>query len=1012
MWDCRRVAPVFLALAVLLAGAPLQWGLSTAFAQNAGMPVAVRSAEHTGYSRIVFDIRGRFRHETSIENNRLIMRFDRPVLFDFDRLGRVPMANVGVPTQRVDNGGQIVEFAVPEGATLRQFNSGTSLVIDVLAPGEEERAVAAVRGRLVPQRSAGAANAPGGGAADAGTLGQPTANDAAGAPDRAGPSPTPQQAVVVPEPDPLATVPDFPDTDAVEGGDFKVTYEVVQGLPQFSFDWAYPVAAAAFIRAGYLWVVFDEPARADLSAVTPYLNEQLLSAEQIPNLEATLLRFKLAEAAGLQAMQQGSRWTVSVRNAPMDPNKSIMLARQETNEDGFRIFIPLERPGSKLRLYDPEVGDEITVVPLVGSGIGIPRSRRFAQFQVLASAQGLVMQSFSDQVVITRFTNGVSIGSVANLALSAPQLSGRLGEVTGRGTAIDARRIIELDKWRLGNLSGFTARKQELFRALANDDITNINNRRWDLARFYLGHRMASESLAFLQLMIEEDPTLSESPPFLAVRGVALFRLGRQEAARQDLFESRLDTETDIYLWRAMVAEASGNPQEALQLYERGREILDLYDDLAKADFQLVATRAALDIGRIDFANWELAWLRRQPLTDYQRAEDDYLEGRFLLLMGEIPEAMAYFDGVDERANRRAAALAKFALAKSSFERGEISPEDAAEEMEQLRYSWRGDLFEFQLLETLGNLYLDNDQPRLGLETLRDAVTNFPTGERGRAIAGRMSKAFRDLFLSADADKLPPISALALYYDFRELTPLGADGDQMIRRLTDRLVSVDLLDRAADLLDHQVRFRLEGAAQALIATRLAKIYLLNDAPKMAMEIIRLTRQAKLPLDIVNQRSLVEARILTQLNRFEEADVLLDSAVGEEVVTLRADIYWGAQNWAKTAAITGDILGTRWRNLEVPLSEQERTYLIRNAIANSMLGDQTALAVLRSRYLVVMQSGRFANAFDVMTSPEQQSSARIRKVARETATIDRLQSFMVAYRNEFLQGNTTAVSMAN
>lgn len=1027
MWASKRIAPALLGLAVLLIQplhGNLQWS-GAAFAQAPAATIAVRSAEHSGYSRIVFDVRGRYSYQAEIENNRLIMRFDRAVQFDFDRLGRVPLANVGVPVQRTDGGREIVEFAVPEGATLRQFNAGTSLVIDVLAPGEEERAVAIVTGQPVANPAPGGGDSAGQGAAAPGPAtgtGTGTDTDAVASgqdttsPGQSAPATSPPDAVVagvtLPEPDPLATVPDFPAADSLGGGDFKVTYEVIQGLPQFGFEWAYPVAAAAFLRAGYLWVVFDEPARADLTAVTPYLNQQLLSAEQIPNLEATLMRFRIADAAGLQAMQQGSRWTVSVRNAPIEPNKSVMLARQETNEDGFRIFIPLDRPGSKLRLFDPEVGDEIEVVPLVGSGIGISNNRRFAQFEVLASAQGLVMQRYSDQVVITRFTNGVSIGSVANLALSAPQLSGRIGEISGNAGTVDARRIIELDKWRLGDLTSFVKRKQELFRALAKDDPSNINDRRWDLARFYLGHRLASEALAILTLMIEEDPTLSESPPFLAVRGVSYYRLGRQEEARQDLFQSRLDAETDVYLWRAMVAEASGNPQEALQLYERGREILDLYADEAKADFQLVATRAALDIGRIDFANWELAWLRRQPLTPYQRAEDDYLEGRFLLLMSEIPEAMAYFDGVDERSNRRAAAHAKFALAKSSFERGEISAEDAAEEMEQLRYSWRGDLFELNLLEALGGLYLDNGKYRDGLETLRDAVTNFPKGERGRAIAGRMSAAFRKLYLDSAADEIPPISALALYYDFRELTPLGADGDQMIRRLTDRLVSVDLLDRAADLLDHQVRFRLEGAAQALIAVRLAKIHLLNNTPDKAMEIIRLTRQSKLPMDIVNQRNLVEARVLTELDRFEEADVLLTNAVGEEVVPLRADIYWGAQDWRKAAAITDQILGSRWSDTATPLSEQDRSYLIRNAISHSMIGDKPSLALLRARYMEAMQSGRFANAFDVITSSEQQSSARIRKVARETAAVDSLQSFMVAYRNEFLQSATTAVSLAN
>ena len=45
----------------------------------------------------------------------------------------------------------------------------------------------------------------------------------------------------------------------------------------------------------------------------------------------------------------------------------------------------------------------------------------------------------------------------------------------------------------------------------------------------------------------------------------------------------------------------------------------------------------------------------------------------------------------------------------------------------------------------------------------------------------------------------------------------------MIRRLADRLVSVDLLDQAADLLQYQVDHRLQGAARAQVAIRLGVI---------------------------------------------------------------------------------------------------------------------------------------------------------------------------------------------
>ena len=90
---------------------------------------------------------------------------------------------------------------------------------------------------------------------------------------------------------------------------------------------------------------------------------------------------------------------------------------------------------------------------------------------------------------------------------------------------------------------------------------------------------------------------------------------------------------------------------------------------------------------------------------------------------------------------------------------------------------------------------------------------------------------FRSLFLDGDADQMEPVRALALYYDFRELTPVGKEGDEMIRLLADRLVAVDLLDRAAQLLEHQVKFRLRREKKAQIGVRLAAIHL-TDIPQM------------------------------------------------------------------------------------------------------------------------------------------------------------------------------------
>src|SRR6185312_12143697 len=112
--------------------------------------------------------------------------------------------------------------------------------------------------------------------------------------------------------------------------------------------------------------------------------------------------------------------------------------------------------------------------------------------------------------------------------------------------------------------------------------------------------------------------------------------------------------------------------------------------------------------------------------------------------------------------------------------------------------------------------------------------------------------------------------ALAIYYDFSKLTPIGRRGDELIRRLADRLVSVDLLDQAAELLDYQVKYRLSGVAKAQVAAKLAWIQLLNGKPAPAIQALADTRIADIPQELREQRLMLEARALSELGRYDAA----------------------------------------------------------------------------------------------------------------------------------------------
>ena len=70
---------------------------------------------------------------------------------------------------------------------------------------------------------------------------------------------------------------------------------------------------------------------------------------------------------------------------------------------------------------------------------------------------------------------------------------------------------------------------------------------------------------------------------------------------------------------------------------------------------------------------------------------------------------------------------------------------------------------------------------------MRTALQVHPDSDRTRTIQDDAATAFNGLFLGGKGDAMPAIEALSLFYDFREMTPIGRKGDEMIRRLADRL---------------------------------------------------------------------------------------------------------------------------------------------------------------------------------------------------------------------------------
>ncbi len=782
------------------------------------------------------------------------------------------------------------------------------------------------------------------------------------------------------------------------GGLLVTTTEDEEG---FALVFAPPsrMTAAVFRRAGVLWVVFERAMAVDQSAVdispgTPVAT-RVTAMETIDLPNATVLRYRLRGGYDVAVAERGRRWFVYLKDGATVPRR-VLSPRVEIGEAGARVFVPIDDPGPRIDVTDPDVGDTISIVPIPGNAVGMIRDRRFPQFTLLKSAQGVVVVPLDERVEVRRYTNGVAIQADGGLELS----EGLLGRTLESGAA-RPRRLVDLAAWRGGGPRDFRRREERLLVRLSLADPAQRPAVRWDLARFYLGYGMGPEGMAELALLAADQPAIADAPEYHAAKGIAAFLLNRPDEAMKALNDPRLDAESEVWLWRTRVYERLGWHAVAVQAYLQGREALVEQDPDFAVAVRLAAARAMIETSAFEKAKAELDDLEVLALDGKAAIETAWLRGRLAEATGDLASAREIYRDVAASLDRRLSVMARLALVELDLSSGDVSVGEAIEELERLHYAWRGDMLELRVLDRLGDLYVRAGRYRAALESWENAVAAFRDSPQARRIAAKMADVFRRLFLEGEADRLPAIKALGLFYDFRELTPLGADGDRMIRHLVDRMVELELYDRAAELLEHQVRFRLEGAAQSSVAVPLAKIYLLAGKPEKAIDILRATRQQLLAADVISARRRVEARALAELGRFEEAAAIIERERGREAELLRIDFYWGARDWKNLVRAVRRLLATR-RSAGAPLDSDEQRSLVRMALALSFLDDRTALTELRRKYGRLMRDGTLAGLFDLLTSPEPPDLNTLQQISEQMAGLAAFGSYLDRYREEFVR----------
>jgi tetratricopeptide (TPR) repeat protein len=753
--------------------------------------------------------------------------------------------------------------------------------------------------------------------------------------------------------------------------------------------------AAAFRRGDTVWLVFDSLKPIDVEAIRAKGGAMIGEVSRMPLEKGQAVRIRLTRPLvySLTSEEVGkeTNWLLTLADKILATPLPLMMSRNITDPTLANIAIPFANPGLLHKFTDPDAGDLLYVVTGQRPVRGFIKRQDLVDLSLLESAHGIAIKPNSDEIGVEVGSDKVILGKKGGLTLSPVDVSAERAP-----TAV--RPVFNPEGWRRGQAEDFWTRQSDLITAISAVEPAQRSLPRLDLAQFYMSRGMYHEAKSVSDVMLT-DPLNKEESGALIMHAIASILIGRPALGLKDLANPVIGNSHDSQLWKALAYARQGKWADAREKFKNVEfAIASLPLDIQRI-VTMDAMRASLEVKDYAGASKRRGELEVVGVSPETAAGFAVLRGRLAEALGHDKDALDDYKFAVASNDRPAAAEAKQLEVALRQKRDEISKEEALRELETLAMTWRGDAVEVKTLQLLSKMYSENGRYRDALTAARTATRLQPNAEASRQAQDLASDLFTQIFLGSKGDELPPVEALGMFYEFRELTPIGRRGDELIRRLADRLGSIDLLDQAAELLQYQVDHRLEGAARAQVAARLAMIYLANRKPDMAITALRASRISDLSGELRQQRLLLEARAQSDVGRHDLALDIVSNVSGREVLRLRSDIFWAARRWRESAEQIELYYGERFRDFK-PLNAVEKSDIIRAAVGYALADDTIGLSRFREKYAPLMSESADRLAFDIASKPAAASSAEFAEIAKLAASVDTLDGFLREMKQRF------------
>lgn len=840
--------------------------------------------------------------------------------------------------------------------------------------------------------------------------------------------------------EPVAPVMETPKPAPKPSGPFVVSTRTTNGETTINFPWPERTAAAVFKRSRDIWIVFSQARDVNVGLLRTVLPKSVISATQYAYKGNTVLRLMTDGTVHAKASQaaNGYGWDVSLVANAERPNLDVTITA-DSLEDTTRMILGIFDVAPSLRFFDPNSGEQFTVVPSFEAGRAVASERNFPELTVLASSQGVAMVAKRQDVALNQTRSGLIISSKDGLSMSdnLPLISGTAPVI---GASANSGVMLPYDQWFVPKEKFQETMFGRLATVAASTKATKAASM-MELVKLYLSEGLAPEALGMLTIIRDQFPEYYATNKLALLSAAANVMIGHMDTAANDLLAPELVELEETQLWRQVVAlyvappinapqlgdgaqqpandSAANDPgtpppppappatptdaasKPSFQYLKFNKQFIRFYPPRIRQRLAVIAADAYIADGQEEKAMAVFDLLMRDGIIEPVKLDAEFALAAAAIKKNEIGQALEVLDALAKKTdNPYIAARARYQAAALRYSKNQIPAEEAAEIIESTRMVWRGDALEHAMLESLIGIYKDSKRYDDILRTQKALLDAFPNHPDTLSISGDMTTLFESIFLDGLGDEMPPLKALSLFYEFRDITPLGEKGDQIIQRLADRLAAIDLLERATQLLENQIKFRSSGESRSKIGARLALLHLLNKHPQEALNVLEVTNFGENAPELQTLRRQLTAEALTTLGKSEEALGVLFNDTTQIGAILRINALWAMKDWTNIVNRAEDFLSAR-QNLTEPLNPTETEVLLKLAIAYCFEGDYTQLRYLRDYYSGLIPDTAYKQVFDFITNDTNPLDPE--DFAMLAQQISNTESFLDTFRKKIAAG---------